>query len=232
MPDLDAIERLDAEAEFKFADNDAMQRGEFIGYASTSGNVDQGGDVVERGAFAETLKKRAPGDVALLFNHKSYDVPIGDWIEMRENDRGLVVKGRIDLDDPVGRRVHNAMSKGRLKGLSIGYRIAPGGAEISGRVRRLKALDLHEISVVTFPMNTRAQVGRVKTLDGLTIDEIKEIEDGLRDAGFSGQQRNRAVAVFKKWLQRDAGEPGTAPRDEADAAELAELLRRNIAILS
>lgn len=227
----DVMEHFETAAEFKFADADAMQRGEFEGYASTFGNVDLGGDIVERGAFSETLKKRTPADISLFFNHKSLGIPIGDWVDMRENDRGLVVKGRIDLDDPEGRRVHNAMSKGRLKGLSIGYRVAPGGAEIAGRVRRLKALDLHEISVVTNPMNTRALMSRVKSAFDLDASDWREIEAAVKAAGVSNANAVRAVAGVKNWLRREAGEPDTSPRDEGGAA-LVELIRRNIATLS
>lgn len=230
----DLMEHFDATAEFKFADAETMQRGEFEGYASTFGNVDLGGDVVERGAFTETLKKRAPADIALFFNHKSLGVPIGDWVEMRENDRGLVVKGRIDLEDPEGRRVHNAMAKGRLRGLSIGYRVTPGGSEMVRGVRRLKSLELHEISVVTSPMNTRAQMSRVKAafdLDAMDAKDWREIEAAFRMNGYSRADAVKAVATLKDWLRRDAGAPESLPRDEVGAA-VAELLRRNIATLS
>lgn len=218
---------IDGAAEFKFADAEAGARGEFVGYGSTFGNTDLGGDVVERGAFTETLKKRGPGDVAMLWGHDTRQVPIGKWLDMREDDRGLQVRGQLTLEIPKAREIHAALQAGTVKGLSIGYRVPPGGAEMDrgGRVRRLKALDVHEVSVVTFPMNTRAQVQRVKSVAALSVDEIKEIEDLLRDAGASGTERKRAVSVFKRWLQHDAGEPNTAPRDEAVAAELAALLR-------
>lgn len=214
------MDRLETTAEFKFAEVDADAKGTFEGYASTFGNVDQGGDIVERGAFAETLKAKAAGDIAMLFQHNSYGFPIGDWLEMRENDRGLVVRGRLDLDDPDGARVYGALSKGRIKGLSIGFRIRPGGAEWdkSGRTRRIKSVDLHEVSVVTFPMNTRAQVARVKSLTA-DVPVERLIEEGLRDAGYSKSDAMKLVSDFKAKFGR--GDPGT---DDANTAALQRLL--------
>ncbi len=213
---------LDGAAEFKFADADANARGEFVGYASTFGNVDLGGDIVERGAFANTLQQRKAGDVAMLWGHDVRQVPIGRWLDMREDDRGLQVRGQLTLDIPRAREVHAALKEGTVKGLSIGYRIPPGGAEPDkgGRVRRIKAVDLFEVSVVTFPMNTRAQVARVKGAD-MTI---REFEAFLRDAGGFSAAAAKAIAA--------SGYKAAQPRDEGAASELAGLLRRNIATIT
>lgn len=225
----------DAITEFKFSDGDASARGEFIGYASIFGNVDQGGDIVERGAFTATLAGKKAADVAMLWGHDSRSVPIGKWLELREDDRGLVARGQLTLEIPRARDVHAAMVAGTVKGMSIGYRIPQGGAEFdrNGKVRRIKAADLVEVSVVTFPMNTRAQVGRVKSLGDMTTEDFREIEATLRrEKGLSRADAVKAVSGFKQWLQRDVEEPITTPRDEAGAAGLAEIIRRNIATLS
>lgn len=210
---------IDGAAEFKFADAEAGARGEFVGYGSTFGNTDLGGDVVERGAFAETLKKRGPGDVAMLWGHDVRQVPIGKWLDMREDDRGLQVRGQLTLDIPRAREVHAALKEGTVKGLSIGYRIPAGGAEMdrNGRLRRIKSVDLFEVSVVTFPMNQRAQVARVKGAD-MTI---REFEAFLRDAGNFSAAAAKAIAA--------AGYKAAQPRDEGAASELAALIRRNTA---
>ena len=210
---------IDGAAEFKFADAEAGARGEFVGYGSTFGNTDLGGDVVERGAFAETLKKRGPSDVAMLWAHDVRQVPIGKWLDMREDDRGLQVRGQLTLDIPRAREVHAALKEGTVKGLSIGYRIPAGGAEMdrNGRLRRIKSVDLFEVSVVTFPMNQRAQVARVKGAD-MTI---REFEAFLRDAGNFSAAAAKAIAA--------AGYKAAQPRDEGAASELAALIRRNTA---
>jgi uncharacterized protein len=224
----------EALTEFKFADSEASARGEFVGYASVFGNVDQGGDVVERGAFSATLAARKAADVAMLWGHDSRSVPIGKWLELREDDRGLVARGQLTLEIPRARDVHAAMMAGTVKGMSIGYRIPQGGAEFDrdGKVRRIKAAELVEVSVVTFPMNRRAQVARVKSLNDMTTEDFREIEATLREKGLSRADAVKAVSGLKQWLQRDVEEPDTTPRDEVGAASLAELIRRNIATLS
>jgi uncharacterized protein len=213
---------IDGAAEFKFADADAGARGEFSGYGAVFGNIDQGGDVIEKGAFADTLRKRGAGDIAMLWGHDIRQVPIGKWLEMREDDKGLQVRGQLTLDIPRAREVHAALKEGTVKGLSIGYRLAPGGAEMdrNGRVRRLKSVDVHEVSVVTFPMNHRAQVARVKGAD-MTI---REFENFLRDVGGFSVAAAKAIAA--------SGYKAAQPRDEGAASELAALLRRNTAILA
>lgn len=213
------VDHFDTPAEFKFADPDAAARGEFVGYASVFGNVDQGGDIVERGAFAQTLQAKKALDVAMLWSHDPRSVPIGKWLDLHEDERGLVARGQLTLDIPRARDVHAALKEGTVKGLSIGYRVAKDGAELdrNGRVRRLKALDLFEVSVVTFPMNTRAQVARVKG-QGMTI---REFEAFLRDEGGFSHAAAKAIAA--------QGYKASQPRDEGDGVKaLAEALRLNL----
>jgi phage head maturation protease len=150
-------------------------------------------------------------------------VPIGKWLELREDDRGLIARGQLTLDIPRARDVHAALKEGTVKGLSIGYRVAPGGAEMAnnGRVRRIKAVDLLEVSVVTFPMNTRAQVQRVKGAE-MTI---REFEAFLRDEGRFSAAAAKAIAA--------RGYKCSQPRDEGDGVKaLADAMRRNLSILT
>ena len=74
--------------------------GEFEGYGSVFGIEDSYGDVVMPGAFKRTLnewsqKGRLP---AMLWQHKS-DEPLGPYLEMKEDENGLYVKGRLLIDD-------------------------------------------------------------------------------------------------------------------------------------
>lgn len=222
-------DQIQAVAEFKFADAEATARGEFTGYASTFGNVDLGGDIVEAGAFKETLSKRGPGGVAMLWGHDPRQPPIGKWLDLREDERGLVARGQLILDVARARDVHALMREGALKGLSIGYRIPAGGAEMDRRgVRRIKAADVHEISVVTFPMNTRAQVSRVKAEDLSEEDLKNEIEAALTMRGAGLMSRSEARALMRGGLpalkaMRGAGDEGFA--------EVVALLKRNASIL-
>lgn len=126
------------------------------GYASLWGVADLNGDVVARGAFADSLARIGPGGVRMLHQHESRAV-VGVWDEMVEDARGLFVRGRIE-DWSADARYAAALSKaGALDGLSIGFRAVK--ARRDGRLRVLSAVDLWEVSLVTFPMLTGARFG-------------------------------------------------------------------------
>ena len=131
---------------------------EVSGYASLFGQADQGGDVVEVGAYRASLAKIAArgGSVKMLWQHDPAQ-PIGVWEEVREDARGLWVKGRILTDVTRGREAAALLGVGAIDGLSIGYRTVRAHKDASGK-RRLMELELWEISLVTFPMLPDARV--------------------------------------------------------------------------
>lgn len=135
--------------------------GSFSGYASLFGAVDLGKDVVERGAFAASLKARGACGVRMLFQHDPAE-PIGVWTELREDARGLFVRGRLDLGVQRAREVLALLRGGGLDGLSIGFRTVRARRDAAG-LRRVLEADLWEISVVTFPMQPLARVASVKS---------------------------------------------------------------------
>jgi uncharacterized protein len=129
------------------------------GYASFFGLKDQGGDVVEAGAYARSLAAlKAKGrTVKMLWQHDAGEV-IGVWDEVREDDRGLFVKGRVLTSVARGREAAELIGKGAIDGLSIGYRTLKARKGASGE-RVLVELDLWEVSLVTFPMLAEARLG-------------------------------------------------------------------------
>jgi uncharacterized protein len=176
--------------------------GVFEGYASVFDVVDRGMDVVSKGAFTKSLGSRRK--VKMLWQHDSSKV-IGIWDEMREDERGLYVKGRLLKDVQLGREAMALMKAGAIDSMSIGYRTIEAVPEAGGRVRKLMEVDLFEVSIVTFPMNEMSRVMDVKS-----IRTEREFEAFLRDAGYS---RKEAAALtlhgFKAITgQRDAGPDG------------------------
>ncbi|MEM6758426.1 MAG: HK97 family phage prohead protease [Pseudomonadota bacterium] len=137
----------------------AVQEGHVIeGYASLFGAPDQGGDVVAAGAYAASLKRiTAEGRrVKMLWQHDPA-LPIGVWDEVREDDRGLWVKGRLLPEVAKGREAAELIAAGAIDGLSIGYRTVRAAKNEQGQ-RVLKELELWEVSLVTFPMLPSARV--------------------------------------------------------------------------
>ncbi|TCO70917.1 HK97 family phage prohead protease [Rhodovulum euryhalinum] len=138
----------------------ALGEGAMIeGYASLFGATDQGGDVVQAGAYGACLKRMAAEGrrVKMLWQHDP-EQPIGIWDEVREDGRGLYVKGRLLTEVARGREAAALVSAGALDGLSIGYRTKRAERDASGR-RLLSELELWEVSLVTFPMLADARVG-------------------------------------------------------------------------
>ncbi len=128
------------------------------GYASRFGQTDQGGDQVVPGAFKASLGAlRAQGrQVKMLWQHDPTQ-PIGVWDDLREDDIGLYVSGRILTETRQGAEATALVAAGVIDGLSIGYRTKRSNKSRDGQ-RQLLEVDLWEISLVTFPMLTSARV--------------------------------------------------------------------------
>ena len=129
------------------------------GYASLFGLADQGGDIVRAGAFAASLARlAAKGErVRMLWQHDPAR-PIGVWDEIREDGRGLWVKGRLLPEVAQAREAMTLISAGAMDGLSIGYRTVSAERDAKGR-RLLTEVELWEVSLVTFPMLPDARLG-------------------------------------------------------------------------
>ena len=179
--------------EYKFAQTDLTRidaDGTFSGYASLFGAEDLGRDVLMPGAFKNSLVKQGAGGVRMLFQHDP-NVPIGVWDIVREDERGLYVKGRLTLDVEKAREVHALMLDGGLNGLSIGFKTIKGKRDQKTGVRQIFEVDLWEISVVTFPMLPEAKITSVKTAIG--------------KAAAGKQSAIPTTREFERWLTRDAG---------------------------
>lgn len=187
----------------------ADDAGKVEGYAAAFGNVDEGLDLIVEGAFKEFRRTR--DEKTLMLYHHRMTEPIGK-ADVAQDSKGLHVRGRLVLEDPLAKRAHIHMKAGTLDAMSIGYDVLPGGAELTeGGVRRLTALKLWEVSVVTFGMNDLARIDSAKSAGQCTT--IREYEDLLRDAcGFSGAQAKLLASGGWKALQlsRDGdGSKGT-----------------------
>src|SRR5689334_24864743 len=116
------------------------------GYASLFGEVDQARDMVMRGAFAGTLATRNIRRIPMLFQHDPAE-PVGVWLELREDQRGLYARGRLIPEVARGRELLSLLRAGAIDGLSIGFRTVKGRVDPRTRVRALHAVDLWEISI-------------------------------------------------------------------------------------
>lgn len=135
------------------------EQGVFSGYAAAFGNVDAGGDIILRGAFQRSLNNNG-GDVPISWQHRDL---IGKGIEAHEDDRGLFVRGQLNLEVQAGREAFALAKQGAVKGLSIEYQSLPSKTTIDAAGHRI----LHELkwlgySLVTHSMNESATIIDVK----------------------------------------------------------------------
>ncbi len=154
---------------------------QIVGYASLFGKRDQGGDVVMAGAYGASLKalEARGGRVKMLWQHDPGQ-PIGIWDEVREDTRGLYVKGRILTEVEKGREAVALIAAGAIDGLSIGYRTVKAEKDGKGQ-RLLSELELWEVSLVTFPMLQDARVAaKGEVPDGLLRELAEAFEDARR----------------------------------------------------
>jgi uncharacterized protein len=153
------------------------------GYASVFGQRDQGGDIVVPGAFAASLARlaEAGGRVRMLWQHDATQ-PIGVWDEVREDARGLWVKGRLLTEVSRAREAAALMAAGAVDGLSIGFRTLRT-EKLSGGGRKLLELELWEVSLVTFPMLSIARVGvKGAVAEDASTDMLRTLAKGLEAA--------------------------------------------------
>lgn len=160
-------------AEFKFVGDG--EPGVFDGYGAVFNNVDSHGDLILPGAFAKTLaehksRNRLP---PMFIEHGPYlggdRLPAGKYLEMSEDNRGLHVKGKLSaLDTEHGRRIHGLMMDGVLGGLSIAFKVPPGGAVYGKRAneptRTLKELKMLSVDIVNEPSNSEANILNIKSV--------------------------------------------------------------------
>lgn len=170
---------------FAFEVRTAGENGEIEGYGSVFGVKDTWDDIVAPGAFKASLAEhKAAGSMpAMLWQHDASE-PIGVWTDMIEDEKGLRVKGQIVMETEKGKAAYALLKKGALKGLSIGFVSKEWSYDADAEIRTLTAIDLWEVSLVTFPANGKATIDTVKSTVG-RIDAPKDAERLLREAGFS-----------------------------------------------
>jgi hypothetical protein len=128
----------------------------------------------------------------MLYQHDPGE-PIGVWTELREDQRGLFVRGQLARNVTRAREVLSLMRTGALDGLSIGFRAVKARKDAASGVRQIVEADLWEISIVTFPMLPGARVQTVK--GGGTLPTIRTFERWLtRDAGLTRGEARTVIA--------------------------------------
>lgn len=194
------------------------ESGEFEGYGSTfGGEPDSYGDVIAAGAYADSLDQhKSKGTMPKMFWQHDPGQPIGKWLDAVEDDKGLLMHGKLNMGVQRGKEAYALLKEGDIDGLSIGYRIKEYSVDTDSGIWTLEKLDLMEVSVVSIGANVSATISsvkaakasmelneRIKAGDRLTE---REFELWLKGLGFSNSQAERAARVHLK----GQGEPAEA----------------------
>lgn len=207
----------------------------FEGYGAVFGNVDSYGDVIQPGAFADSLAASVKSGTwpAMLLQHGGWGMgsedmtPIGIWTSLSEDGHGLKVQGKF-ADTVRGREAYALLKmdpRPAIDGLSIGY-IAKEWTQRSKPEeprRTLKKVDLIEVSLVTFPANGKARVSAVKSLE--EIASLADAEAFLREVG--GLSKSQAVALVAR-IKSAAGRSESDEPAGVPAVDLLQQLQRVI----
>lgn len=198
------IKTIPVRAQFK-ADSEKRT---IEGYASVAEVVDLGGDIVSRGAFAESLSARSLEGggwrIPLLWQH-DWSTPIGKSLVLEEDSTGLFFKDKLSRTQAADEALE-LVSDGVIDGVSIGY--IPEMEEYEERedgstIRRLHRVDLFEKSLVTFPMNDEARVTAARKLwidtASLPLDVQQKIGRVLSASNFS--RLEKAIEMLREILE-------------------------------
>ncbi|MCP4147901.1 MAG: HK97 family phage prohead protease [bacterium] len=202
------------------------EAGEFEGFGSTFGlPMDSYGDIMVQGAFKKTIQRKGRNRAGIMMlDQHNPNFPVGKWVHLEEQVKGLYVHGKVATETTRGRDVHILMKEKILKFLSIGYdTIKFYYDEVNKRrARFLEEVELWEISPVSFPANIRARITGVKSMIE-QANTVRELETALRDSGFSNSEAQTIISLSKKALEAEA----SSLRDSSGKATLnwAKVLR-------
>lgn len=139
------------------------EKGLFSGYASVFDCLDDHNDIVLPGSFRDSLEnyERQNKWPKMLWQHNLQE-PIGRWLFMEEDEKGLYVEGQLLLDLQKGKEAYTLMKVGAVDGLSIGFQVEKSKRDPKTGLRYIQQVKLIEISIVTYAANQEARVMRVK----------------------------------------------------------------------
>lgn len=196
----------------------AVEGHKIAGYGAVTGNVDLGGDIIIPGAFKRTIADHYENGTRpkMLWQHNP-EQPIGVWTTLEEDGNGLALEGEI-ADTQLGKDARILAKMKALGGMSIGYSFRSRDDfdfDKQGN-RLLKQIDVHEVSLVTFPMNPEAVIQTVKT----QFPDPRSMETYLREKGCSQKAARDVVHdLLNSSVRLEDEAPCEADPDVIEAAQ-------------
>lgn len=198
------------------------EKGYVEGYASVFNSVDSVGDTIHPEAYKNIL---ASGEMPkMFFNHDTWGLPIGKWLSMETDEKGLLIKGQLNLELDEAKAIYSSLKFGSLNGLSVNILLRKGDTEKMENGTRLikNVVRLPEVSIVSMPCEQKATLTNVKDLS-----TVRDFENALRDLGASQKEAMTLISYAKRLFgnQRDSDEE-KKQKEMAERQILAERLNR------
>jgi HK97 family phage prohead protease len=165
---------------FQIKDATLSDAGTLEGYGAVYGNVDLGGDILERNSCRNVSDFVQRG--AILVGHNWSGLPVATIEDAKQDETGLWFRAQYHSDDESQRArivAKERLDRGKFLGLSIGYSTveAEFGTLDGKQIRRIKSWDAHEVSQVVTPMNPQAGATSAKSFE----DEYEAALAAVRD---------------------------------------------------
>ncbi len=178
--------------------------GEIYAWGNISNVVDYNNELVETGAYQATLDfhEDEGTSIKMLYQHDP-DRVIGVWDEYGVSEidgkEGFWVKGRINLDIPLGKEVHSNLKMGALDSLSIGYLVLDEYKGNDG-VIHLKSIIINETSIVTFPANAASKIISIK--NRLVQEKQEIVEPEIQKVSINSWEDIKRKSRMKSILEQ------------------------------
>lgn len=191
--------------------------GEFTCYANVKNIIDHAKDRSVNGCFVKTIQRHKDNGTMpkMLWMHNPYALPVGKWVEMREDDKGLFMRGKLSKTS-MGTDLEILAKDGALDSFSIGYIEIESKYNTTLKCNDLIEVDVKEVSWVNFACNEASTLHSIKThLDeGKTLTKA-ELREVLSTTGLlSKRQIERVTADYN-------------PADDIDLTEIGNLLAKS-----
>jgi len=159
----------------------------FEGYAVTWDSIDSYDTTFKRGAFKKTIDERGTR-IKVLWNHNT-DEPIGKIVEIREDDKGLFVRGKLTEGVSKADDVFKNLKAGVIDTLSFGFTPLQDRKVKGSSTKEYAEVKLYEVSPVTFEANATAVITDVREAAQKILDQVKTDKE-KRDQDFNESLEN------------------------------------------
>ena len=187
---------------FKAKDDEKMS---FTCYGNTKGNIDHAMDRSIDGVYSKSIKAHVDNGTMpkMLWMHDPKSLPIGKWVSMKEDAKGLMLEGEF-ANTERGREVYTLMKSGALDSFSIGYRVIQEKWNAGMQCNDLVEVDIKEISVVNFACNEESRLVNIKSkIDDGDLPTKRDLQKFLHEAGLSNRQAEKVANKYNPDHEKD-----------------------------